>query len=255
MKNFLKAMVNFFKKLFSSKDEEVTVDEPINEPIIEPINEPILEEPQFIDNTIILIDNGHGIDTAGKRSPYSLKGLEPALEFFEYEWNREIAADVVKELNNRGYNAILLVPELNDISLPERAKRVNNFCAEVGANNTILVSVHSNALGNGSKWENGKGWSAYTTKGKTKSDILAECLYEEAEKNFMGRKIRKDKSDGDSDWEENFTIIYMSKCPAVLTENFFYDNIDDLNYILSEEGKNAIIKTHVDGIINYLNSK
>lgn len=253
MKSFLNNIIKIFNNLFFSKKDNIGKNE--KEQTNEQINEPILEQPQFNDNTIILIDNGHGFNTVGKRSPYSLKGIEPALEFFEYEWNREIAADVVKELGRKGYNAFLLVPEMNDIPLPERANRANKFCAESGNNNVILISIHANALGDGEKWEKGKGWSAYTTKGKTKSDILAECLYSEAEKNFIGRKIRTDNSDGDKDWEENFTIIYMSKCPAVLTENFFYDNIDDLNYILSEEGKNAIIKTHVDGIINYLNSK
>jgi flagellar motor component MotA len=34
-------------------------------------------------------------------------------------------------------------------------------------------------------------------------------------------KIRKDMTDGDSDKEENFTIIYGANCPAVLIENFF----------------------------------
>ena len=68
----------------------------------------------------------------------------------------------------------------------------------------------------------------------------------------MGRKIRTDNSDGDKDWETNFYICQKSKCPAVLTENFFYDNEDDVKYILSEEGRKAVIKTHIDGIINYI---
>ena len=97
-----------------------------------------------------------------------------------------------------------------------------------------------------------KGWSAFTTKGNTKSDIIAEYLYTEAEKNFVGRKIRTDKSDGDKDWEINFYICKKTKCPAVLTENFFYDNEDDVKYILSEEGRKAVIKTHIDGITNYI---
>ena len=83
-------------------------------------------------------------------------------------------------------------------------------------------------------------------------DTIAEYLYDEAEKNFPGRKIRTDKSDGDRDWETNFYICQKSKCPAVLTENFFYDNEDDVKYILSEEGRKAVIKTHIDAIVNYI---
>ena len=71
---------------------------------------------------------------------------------------------------------------------------------------------------------------------------------------FGDRKIRTDKKDGDRDWEENFYILKHTACPAVLTENFFYDNVDDVKYILSDEGRNAVIRCHVAGIINYIES-
>lgn len=209
---------------------------------------------ELVSNMIILIDNGHGKNTPGKRSPYSLCGEEPPLDFYEYEWNREIAKRIVDTLKELKYDARLLVTEIEDISLKDRVKRVNEICKEHGISNVILISIHSNAAGNGTKWMNAEGWSAYTTKGKTKSDILAEYLYDEAEKNFTDRKIRTDKSDGDRDWESDFYIIYNSKCPSVLTENFFYDNVEDLMYIQSTNGKDAIVKTHVDGIINYIKS-
>jgi N-acetylmuramoyl-L-alanine amidase len=70
--------------------------------------------------------------------------------------------------------------------------------------------------------------------------------------NFKGRKISTETIDGDSDCESDFSICKKTKCIAVLTENFFFDNVDDVNYILSEEGKDAVIRTHVDGIIEYL---
>lgn len=211
-------------------------------------------ESGFVSNIKILIDNGHGNDTAGKRSPWSSDKVKPELDFYEYKWNREIAVPVVNELRARGYDAEILVPEINDISLKERVARVNAVCKDLGAKNVLLVSIHSNAGTEVGKWSDAKGWEAYSTPGITKSDAFAECLYAEAEKNFKGRKIRKDMSDGDSDKEANFYIIKYSNCPAVLTENFFYTNIDDTKYILSEEGRAAVIKTHVDGIINHINS-
>ena len=64
-------------------------------------------------------------------------------------------------------------------------------------------------------------------------------------------KIRMDKSDGDMDKEKDFTIIYKTKCPAVLTENLFMDNKEDCEFLLSEEGKESIVNIHVDGIMNY----
>lgn len=248
----MKCLDEFFKMLFSKKENiEPTIEEPIE---IE--EEVVLETPKVIEpqypNVKILIDNGHGNNTGGKRSPYSLYKVKPAIDYYEYKWNREIAAPIVDGLKALGYNADLLVTEEFDVSLTERANRVNKVCAEYGASNVILISVHANAAGNGQKWMTAKGWSAFTTKGNTKSDTIAEYLYAEAEKNFVGRKIRTDKSDGDKDWETNFYICKKSKCPAVLTENFFYDNEDDVKYILSEEGRKAVIKTHIDGIINYI---
>lgn len=247
-----KCLDDFFKMLFSKKEN--------NEPIIEtPIKiekEEVLETPKVIEsqysNVKILIDNGHGNNTSGKRSPYSQNKIAPNIDFYEYKWNREIAKPIVDGLKEMGYNADLLVTEDIDISLTERANRVNKVCTEYGSENVILISVHANAAGNGQKWMTAKGWSAFTTKGNTKSDIIAEYLYTEAEKNFVGRKIRTDKSDGDKDWEINFYICKKTKCPAVLTENFFYDNEDDVKYILSEEGRKAVIKTHIDGITNYI---
>ena len=192
----------------------------------------------------IFIDNGHGLMTAGKRSPDG--------QFREPFYNREIARRVVSDLRDRGLDAELLVPEDDDISLAERVRRVNTACFLLGKQNVILISIHVNAAGNGSKWLNATGWSVYTCKGQTASDMLAECLCQAAIKNFPGRRIRTDMSDGDMDWEEGFYILRKSLCVAVLTENFFMDSRDDLEYLQSKTGKQAIIDTHVEGIIEYL---
>lgn len=200
----------------------------------------------------ILIDNGHGLDTPGKRSPDD--------NFREYAYNREIAKRIIGDLIDRGYDAELLVPEDNDISLEERVRRVNEICltyepscpASTGHPNVILISIHVNAAGNGTKWLNATGWSVYTCTGQTESDRLAECLCEAAIKNFPGRRIRTDFSDGDSDWEEQFYILRKSMCPAVLTENFFMDSQSDLEYLQSRAGNQAVVDTHVEGIVEYI---
>lgn len=192
----------------------------------------------------ILIDNGHGLMTTGKRSPDG--------QFREAFYNREIARRVVSDLRDRGLDAELLVPEDDDISLAERVRRVNAACFLLGKQNVIFVSIHVNAAGNGSKWLNATGWSVYTCKGYTESDKLAECLCQAAIKNFPGRRIRTDMSDGDMDWEEGFYILRKSLCPAVLTENFFMDSQSDLEYLQSRAGKQAIIDTHIEGIVEYI---
>ena len=192
----------------------------------------------------ILIDPGHGIDTPGKKSPDGL--------LREYLWNRQVADLILEGLLSAGVDASLVVTETNDVSLRNRVNRVNTICNRLGASNVLLVSIHANAAGNGSAWMNAKGWSCYTSKGKTKSDQVAECLYDAFEEEFQDRKIRKDMSDGDRDWEENFYVLQKSKCPAVLLENFFYDNREECAWMLQEETKRRIASAAVKGIIKYI---
>ena len=192
----------------------------------------------------ILIDPGHGIDTPGKRSPDGL--------FLEYLWNRQVADLILEGLVSAGVDASLVVTETNDVSLRNRVNRVNTICNRLGASSVLLVSIHANAAGNGSAWMNAKGWSCYTSRGKTKSDQVAECLYDAFEAEFQDRKIRKDMSDGDRDWEENFYVLQKSKCPAVLLENFFYDNREECAWMLQEETKKRIASAAVKGIIKYI---
>ena len=84
----------------------------------------------------------------------------------------------------------------------------------------------------------------------SESDSLTECLYDLAIKKFPGRRIRTDMSD--RDWEEDFYILRKSWCPAVLTENFFMDSHSDLEYLQSKAGKQAVVDTHVEGIVEWL---
>ena len=193
---------------------------------------------------LILIDPGHGIDTPGKRCPDG--------KFLEYLWNRQIADLLLDRFMSMGIDASLVVTETNDISLATRVQRVNRMCSKIGASNVILLSIHSNAAGDGSKWMSAQGWSCYTSKGDTKSDVIAECLYDAFETEFAEKKVRKDMSDGDRDWEENFYVLQKSKCPAVLLENFFYDNRDECSWLLKDETKERIADAIVKGIVQYI---
>ena len=195
----------------------------------------------------ILIDNGHGITTKGKRSPGG--------ELLEYKYCREIAAEVVKRLKTEGYDVLLLVPEDADISLGKRCNRINAWCDRLGSKNVCMVSIHNNAAGAG-QWMNARGWEAWTSKGQTQGDKLADCLYDAAERVLKpllpGVKIRTDMADGDRDKESNFTILYRSKCAACLTENMFMDNHEDVEWLLSPCGRDAIVRLHVEGLKSYV---
>lgn len=198
-------------------------------------------------NFFIYIDNGHGNNTPGKRSPDG--------KLQESAYTREIASKVVSALRRLGYTAELLTPEIYDVKLLERVHRVNVKCQSIGKNNVLCVSIHCNAAGNGSKWLNATGWEIWTSPCKTKSDILADHFVHMAKRHFDGQKIREWKQvDGERDKEAKFTILTDTLCPAVLTENFFMDNREDVKYLLSDEGKSAVVRCHVDAIVSYIES-
>lgn len=192
----------------------------------------------------ILIDNGHGIETPGKRSPDGV--------LREYAWNRLIAGRVVTALTDLGHDAQLLIPELEDIPLPERCQRVNELCRYLGKENVALISIHANAAGKGDRWYDVTGWSAYTTRGNTRADALSTCLYEAARQHLPGQRLRTDYDDGDPDLEADFYIIRRTLGPSVLVENMFMDGRKDYEFLLSADGQQAIVNLHVAGICQYL---
>ena len=194
----------------------------------------------------IFIDNGHGQLTAGKRSPDG--------QFREYWYNRIVARRVTAKLQALGYDAELLVPEDDDISLKERCRRVNTWCLLHGKANAICVSIHFNAYGNGKEWTQPSGWSIYTSEGNTAADELANCIAEAAAKHLPSMKLRGDYSDGDIDYEEGFYILKHTMCPAVLTENGYMTNEKECRWLQTEEAIESIVMTHMEGITEYLAS-
>lgn len=81
------------------------------------------------------------------------------------------------------------------------------------------------------------------------SKKLATVLCEMAES--MNLQVRR-PAPKQPYWEQNLAICRDTNCPAILTENFFQDNKEDVEYLLSREGKEVITQIHIDGIIKYL---
>ena len=201
----------------------------------------------------ILIDNGHGKETKGKGSQYTLNKVLPELPFREYQWTREIAGAIVETLVNKGYDAELLVPEENDIRLATRVKRVNDICGKLGNKNVVLVSLHNDAEGMGKAWGKANGFSAmvYTNAGdqsKKLANLIAKQM-EEAEVRVRRQYANKGY------WAANLYILKNTRCPAVLTENFFQTNINDVKFLLSDEGKKICIDAHVKAIEEYVKNQ
>ena len=72
----------------------------------------------------------------------------------------------------------------------QNVQGVNEVCGRYGTANVVLVSIHCNAAGNGAEWMNARGWSAYTSKGKTKADKLATFCMKKL-KNFIVKEYAK----------------------------------------------------------------
>lgn len=190
---------------------------------------------------VILLDNGHGENTEGKRSPdWSL---------MEWKYTRNIVKRVQKKLIDFGYDARILVPEDHDIALGDRCKRVNKIVDEYGGDNVILISIHCNAAGADGEWHKARGWQVHTYTNPSEESIkLANILFDETK--GMGLKVRQPSPD-QKYWPNDFWILKRSNCPAVLTENFFQDNMDDVEFLLSEEGKESVTMLHVNAILKY----
>ena len=189
----------------------------------------------------ILIDNGHGRETSGKCSP-----VWPTIgQLQEWIYTRELAVRLELALNREQIPVQRIVPEDRDIPLWERVLRVNRIALRHGTANCLLVSLHVNASADGKA----RGWQIHTSLKHTLSDDYATIFWEEARKRLKGKtKMRQDLSDGEPDWDSNFAILRDTLCPAVLTENLFMDQPDDCRFLLSYEGREAIVDLHLSAI-------
>lgn len=189
----------------------------------------------------ILIDNGHGENTKGKCSPDG--------RLKEWAFSREIADRVVAGLRSKGFDAERIVKESTDIPLSIRCRRANNIYRETEGR-VVLISIHCNAAGNGSDWLSPHGWSVFVSNNASyNSKYLATCLAKAAK---CKQVVVSQPMPEQLFWTQNLAICRDTICPAILTENFFQDNKEDVEFLLSDEGKNMVAEIHIDGIIDYL---
>ena len=195
-------------------------------------------------NLVVIIDNGHGKNTPGKCAPDK--------SLFEWQWTREIASMLCMRLYGiNTIQTIILVPEEHDVSLKERVRRVNTIVhdAKIAGKEVLLISIHINAAGHGT-WKNASGWSVWVANNASeKSKLFAQIAYSEALSLHLkgNRVVPKEQY-----WSSNFYILKNTLCPAVLTENMFMDNQEDVQFLNSEKGKEMIVKLHYNAILKYI---
>jgi len=180
---------------------------------------------------VIAIDAGHGLNTAGKRTPDGER---------EWSFNSVVAQSIIDNLRNyKGVRTVRLDDPSGkrDVPLRERTNKANN------ANADILISCHHNA--NTGKWGNWTGTETYHYPGSTKGQQLAQKIHPHVVKAY-GLRDRGVKS-------ANFHMLRESRMPAILIEGGFMDSTIDIKKlrdksVLKQAGKNV-----ADAIARYFN--
>ena len=184
----------------------------------------------------IILDPGHGENTAGKRSPDG--------RHREYRWARDRARELADELNRLGYDVHYTNPHEEDMSNTNRVHAANSIPGKY----KLMISIHNNAAGWGDKWLNATGYGVYTTRGQTRSDEFAEILLDSFIADFPELFGRFDKVDGDKDKEADFTVLTGKSYWAVLIEWMFQDSKKDLAIIENPDYNRRYINAIVDAV-------
>lgn len=232
--------------ILKKKEQPVVGQTPEIQPTVE---NQIKQEIKVLDTEspiTIILGTAHLKSTPGKRSPDGA--------FREYKFSREVCLDIQRTMTELGYRCIIDYIE-DDMEnskkeLENRCDIVNNICKKYGSKNCLYVSIHNNAAGNGGEWKKAYGWSAWVYRnGSENSRKLANCLFEACKK--LGLKTRQE-SPSKKYYDCGFYVLKHTNCPAVLTENFFQDCLEECDFLMSEAGRRAVVAIHVEGILNYL---
>jgi N-acetylmuramoyl-L-alanine amidase len=202
----------------------------------------------------VIIDNGHGDDTKGKRSPNWHNGIQ----LFEWEFNRDIAVELYDLLRAEGIATTLLVHENEDIPIKERVRRANEIHK---AEESILVSIHGNAAPKMNAGPHGIETFYYSLSGKVLALKLQKKLVAALGWKDRGARkaYRKIKTNVGTDQEKFITtykiaILKYTNMLAVLTESGFYTNFEQCQEMMKEEVRNTIAQAHADAIIEYISN-
>lgn len=179
----------------------------------------------------VAIDDGHGMDTAGKRTPLFSDGTFMK----ENEFNRAVAEKLAVHLKRCGMKVIFTAPEIEDVPLSTRSYRANTAQAN------ILVSIHANALTG--EWGAQKGIETYVYKKGGQAEILAKCVHKRLMEGtpFYDRGIK----------EANFHMLRETYMPAILVECGFMDNIKEALLLMSGAYRDECAEEIAKGICDY----
>ena len=197
----------------------------------------------YVTNKVIILGTAHGSNVPGKCSPDK--------KFREYKFSREVIAMLRPRLEADGFTVFVdmpgdEVPRPANTELSLRCRYVNAICSKFGKENCVYVSIHVNAAGADGKWHDARGFAVYVARScSAASKRLARTICDLA----ISRGLRGNRSvPSEHYWQANFYVLRNTACPAILTENLFQDNRDDVEFLSSQAGKEAVATLHLDAI-------
>lgn len=185
---------------------------------------------------IYILDVAHGKDVPGKQSP---DGLHK-----EWLWSRMFAQSLLDLLHDNNIQAVIPVNIDTEPGLHARCEMYNRI-----PGNKIMISIHNNAAGDGTEWKNARGFEIWTSPGQTLSDKIADIFGQHLKLIHPLLPFRSDMADGDLDKESKFTVLTGTHFPAVLIENLFQDNRQDVDLLLSKSFCGGLVTTYYNAIL------
>lgn len=179
---------------------------------------------------LIAVDDGHGMETAGKRTPVFPKGSKyEGLFMHENEFNNAVASILLDELKRLGFKAFPVAPTDEDTPLSTRVALANNTIPNgFGRHADLYISIHANAI-KGS-WGDWGGIETYAYLQNPKSKRIAENIHKWI---LKGTQLR-DRGLKDGGW----LYIVKNTVPGVVTvlvEAGFMDNLKEAELLMSKE--------------------
>jgi N-acetylmuramoyl-L-alanine amidase len=180
-----------------------------------------------------IIDNGHGRNTRGKRSPE----WDDGSQLFEFKFNRQVAFYLFELLIEAGVDYSELVPELKDVSLRNRTKRAKRIAKDVDKP-CVFVSIH----GNGYEDPNVNGIETFHFPGSDFGNRVAEEFQQQliTETGWHDRGVKTAR----------YWVLRKTPMPSILTESGFYTNFAECQKMLSSSWQKRIAYAHYQAILN-----
>jgi N-acetylmuramoyl-L-alanine amidase len=196
---------------------------------------------------MIILDAGHGGYHPSKGYMTAPNKMAKHEQFTIYEGvvNRHIVSALAAMLDQEGINYAKIADKYTDTSLGERCRRIITHGQD--RNIDLVVSVHANAYSD----KSANGWQIHTSTGETSSDQAALKFLEAARDQYGQATLRKE-AEANPDWDSGFLILTGHQYPSVLTENFFFTNKDDAQYLNSDRGIKELATLHAKAIQAWL---